>query len=1523
MEELEMIASGAVQDQVDKQADEALIKDLNARNEAEGTFGIPITRSPFQTPGEPGYDREKLGGSAVSAKTFRRQGYVPPVANTAAAAALVRGPTASFFHGLMAPIASLMPSWYESLGQTAEADRATMEKFIQQPSYGVAGFSPAEAKAGSYAPQVLAELAGTAIPGVGSVKAANAIWRVGAATKSIGRIVGAGATAGGMFSIAAEADSGEDRVYNVMLNAGGGAVLDAAVVLGTTHRALRTEIREGKKKLDQVVEEIASKTGQHTDNVESKMGSIRNGSSTKDVETAEQVLKATQGTPAEKTPLAHQSAKIVEAFNMRSPNFWTVQAGVERGSGVTIKTRINGIEEETLFKSDATGADKNLFRNTVFSWGQKMESARLMGHKVEILEATYGASDKGAASWMLNLLENGPGAKRTIQGAPAPGTVAHSGNVPQVGATVTVRVPGGGTVTGTVLEVGASASGGPGRAAVEGMEPGSTRVYGKNGKWIVQQSTGVEEEFATAKEATTRANALYVQNTPEVQAAKARMEESMAADKAMVEGKAAEVQAPGVTVTRDVRQQLYDLGYSKAHVDELRPEHAVQFAREGKGPIRLPSGKVSRSEVTAEGSKPADVTISEDCHSPCKWTVRTKNNEVLEEFEDSKSAQAYAKSIIGKGEYVAVVRPDTAPVKQAAAATQVPVQDISGSALGIPAKKGTMLTEVPASEFIVDRSATDKKTWVVRKKDGTTLKKFKDSDQALLYAENLGQGKPVTLVTPEQTKVVQGTGERRREYLWNRAGERVDAEGNVMGRKRPARPTPGEGPSGPEFADTPETMYRSKLMSGEEPDLPTRVQGREMVPRSRSYEAEAVPQELVPYVSQDQWSRLDYSRRMTLASQHGTPELVEELRDEFKAYSADIAARQAAGQSVSRRVSELTTPPPEPMPEALRQMQLQAGYIRLEVGGKEIVAPFTDVNALIPTQGPVLNLRAHRSGKERRFTVDLGTGDVTPEPLDAPGGYWREPEFTSADPSSDYEHELVRGFSHRDDTLTLSVTPVVIQETESQTGLRANIGRLDRAQPVAPSEFGAYRQSFGGKAAAGDLAPSGPEGYWDNRFTAGFEPRRQQLVVRTAEGEIDRTKTSGITNRSIVYDENVALEDLDPTARRKVQKIHDPRGLPDKTQRPDVKYKDPATGRWTLGDPTQRVSTLRSYEIFDKTQGTNPNMVQFRDAARKLIKAGVPESTPVRLRVSHTTHAPGKQKPSMTLREAADIDLGYVSPGELEKQASLRGYSVKRDPKLGTWTVENALAGEKQVFHHPMEAMAAISKIPIKKSGVKLEGELERTWNMGRERGRDPDVDSKAFLPAQAVDQAFQEVVSAGRPGMEMYVVPHAEIGGVQQAGGKGLTEAALRVMSPPNRVQAILDNLAEKVPQMRSLRTWTAPELVNGRQKMFVYDENKVQQIFKQWEQGFQKLGVEVRDANGMPRPTHVILSDIDRKIPDGLDILKGRDPSDAFMYSWYKSKSMKEEFMAGKLQADSQGQYRMFPPEEKNAAFAKLPPC
>jgi hypothetical protein len=192
----------------------------------------------------------------------------------------------------------------------------------------------------------------------------------------------------------------------------------------------------------------------------------------------------------------------------------------------------------------------------------------------------------------------------------------------------------------------------------------------------------------------------------------------------------------------------------------------------------------------------------------------------------------------------------------------------------------------------------------------------------------------------------------------------------------------------------------------------------------------------------------------------------------------------------------------------------------------------------------------------------------------------------------------------------------------------------------------------------------------------------------------------------------------------------------------------------------------------------------------------------------------------------------------------------------------------------------------------------------------------------KAVDQAFQEVVTAGRPGMEMYVKPQREQVGAAQVsrekGARGLTETQVAVATPATRVQAILDSLAEKAPQARSLRVWAAEELVNGRQKLFVYDQRKVGQILEQYRAGFEAFGVEVKG-----KPITEVLQQIDTKIPDGLDILKGRDPSDGFMYSWYKSKSLKEEFMRGKLLEDSQGKYRVFPPEEKRARFAELPPC
>jgi hypothetical protein len=1467
-ERLEVIAKAKPQDPEEKARDESLIKDLNARNEAEGTYGIPITKAPA-----------------------KQAGIVPPVSNAEAAAALFRGLGTSVLHGVLSPVSSFVPGW-KGIGESMEADRATTERFLQQPSMGMPGFSPTGSKVLSYAPQIAGEFAGMAVPGVGLVKTSNAVWKVGKAGSGVKQMIGAEASAGGMFSVFAEADSGEDRVLNVVRDATiGGAAGKAFHYVQAAHGAIRTEIKGGKT-LDKIVDEIASRTGQNTEAVESKLATMRAGLHT-DTETAQTVVHVTKGTPAEKSPLGVMAQKMVENFNMRSPNFWTGRADLPGNAGVTVKWRVDGVDQVSTFKSDPTGADKGLYVRSVQNWLQSIEASQKMGHQIEVLGATYSTKANGAPSAFLNLLEGKRGqAKKKVPGAP-PGTVAHAGHVPTAGETVNVRVPGGGTVSGTVLEVGGSTE----------MMPGSTRVYRENGKWVVLQSTGEKETFDTAIEATRRANVIYEKNAPPATPEGQKWTDLTPAPAAS-EGQVWPTLEKGAPEPGSLASATQNYKVERGiggtmHLTGPKGEDLGEF------PTRIEALRRARQH-DLEQARAADYTVTEECKSPCKFRVRTKNGEILEDFDNSKDATEYARSIAGKGEVIYTSRievPEGTPLRGG----------------GAPPVAGA---KPDRAEFVVSRRASaggkwkGVGTWEVKNAQGEVVKQFKGlgPEEAVKYAERTAAGKPVTVITGEGTTTSMGVGAGRREYYWNARGDRVDASGNVLGVKRPPRAEPKEGVPPGTIAETP---YRSRLMQGEEPSLAERMQGREMVPRTMAHLEQGVPQELKPYITQDQFSVMDWGKRISLAEQHGLPELAEQLRQQARSGEAKIG--KVAGEAVTRRHAEITGE--QPLPRSL-EGQLQPGYVRLEVGGKEIVAPFTDVNVQLAKGRPVFNLTAHRSGKERRFTVDLRAGNIETEALDQPGGYWRSDEFSNADPSSDYEHQLMRGFAHRDGSATLSATPVVLQEVESQTGKRTNIGPLDTVQAgrAEPSEFGAYRQSFGGKTAAGDLAPANEGEYYSGKFTAGFEPYKQRLRTRAQGADEEIFDAAGIENRSIVYDENVPIEDLDPSARRKVSFLHGEQL--DRTQRPDVKYKDPNTGRWTLGDPTRRVSTLRSYEIFGKNQGDNVNMVQFRLAARRMIAAGVPETTPVRLRVSHHTHAPGKMKPTMTLGEVANYDLGWASPSTLQREAQRRGYRVVKDPGAGTWTVESLDDGQKQVFAHPMEALDALARIPITRNNVKLEGELERAWNMGRDRGRDPDVDAKIFLPAKAVDQAFQEVVVAGRPGMEMYVKPGREQVGAAQVsrerGARGLTEAQVSVATPATRIQAILDSLAEKAPQMRDLRVWAAEGLVNGRQKLFVYDQRKVGQLLAQFEQGFGAFGVEVRG-----KPITEVLQQIDEKIPDGLDILKGRDPSDAFMYSWYKSKSLKEEFMRGKLLEDSQGKYRVFTPEEKRARFAKLPTC
>jgi hypothetical protein len=170
------------------------------------------------------------------------------------------------------------------------------------------------------------------------------------------------------------------------------------------------------------------------------------------------------------------------------------------------------------------------------------------------------------------------------------------------------------------------------------------------------------------------------------------------------------------------------------------------------------------------------------------------------------------------------------------------------------------------------------------------------------------------------------------------------------------------------------------------------------------------------------------------------------------------------------------------------------------------------------------------------------------------------------------------------------------------------------------------------------------------------------------------------------------------------------------------------------------------------------------------------------------------------------------------------------------------------------------------------------------------------------VDTAVKEMALGQRPLMTMYVKDQ----------------------------QLDVDNLAQIMGGIRK----SSPELADvqmlevgprdGRRMIALFRESAVKDVIVKYRGALKVLGVDpLRSVMGnkVLRPVPEILADI-AKLPDGLDILKGRDPSDAFMYTWLKSKGMKEEFLQGKLLSDSQGPFRTYPPEVKSG-FGKLPPC
>jgi hypothetical protein len=648
------------------------------------------------------------------------------------------------------------------------------------------------------------------------------------------------------------------------------------------------------------------------------------------------------------------------------------------------------------------------------------------------------------------------------------------------------------------------------------------------------------------------------------------------------------------------------------------------------------------------------------------------------------------------------------------------------------------------------------------------------------------------------------------------------------------------------------------------------------------------------------------------------------------------SAEPSLESSVSQAKVEVKGTPPGDQPPASSSPAagVPPGHLRVRLpNGQERIVKFSDVRVMVAQAKPGIEFRPHSNGSERRFVLDMKNGDFIPEPLDAPGGWWRSDMFTTEDPLAEFNHQTVKGFTHPDGSITLSVNPVTTVDTRLHQGLQDESGFLDRVENSARTDT-KYRggghvilrpgnqrirtplhqidpaihatEDSGSKLATGNVFPTEYKSR-SGKFAAGFNAKKTnpQDTNLMQYGGPKVEKPNSLVERSRLYMdvEEETLGNLKPSTARRVSRVIGEEGYVTRTEGKQVPgrkritgtwRKDPVTGKWRLLDPSKtRVSTLQSHII---TAGNSAEAVTLRNAARRLIHLGAPESTLVRGRVAHDVHKAAAETATMTLRDAANLDLGTVPFSSVREEAAHKGYrAVVTSDGV---TLESTVTGESRTFAHTLEAMEALGRVPHVESGAKLEGVLEQAWNMGRDRGWDPEVDVKQFVPAEMADVAVRELVEGKRPLITMYT---KDIGAAQDT----------------------LNALKKIQPGSQRLRMTVLEE--GDRTMIAIYDPAEVQKIGTALDPALRKLGVRTTrmDPEGarIPEPPEKILADV-HALPDGVDIFKGRDPSDALMYSFFKSKGMKEDLMKGRLQHDAQGPFRTYPPEVKRG-LAKLLPC
>lgn len=374
-----------------------------------------------------------------------------------ARAALKSGMSAGILRGLIYPVGSLVPELYDELTQEISTARQELYNFMQQPQVFEAMGRPSDTiqQVLSGAPSMVGEVIGGMAPGLGLFKVGQSVFKVSKAVTMgdrTARHMAATTASGAGFGLAARLEDGESRFSRVARDA---IIAGAAetVFLPLLRRGWREEFG---KHADDVVNELALRSGTSTAEAERKITAVRSGAAVENFEAAEDIVQATKTIPEIKGSPTHvQATKALSLLDSVLPQDpAVVDPHLPKEIALAFSLDVNGQRMPVRLASrSASTPDKILedIDGVIRSVVQEMS----VGRPVKI----YAPIVRDLRTWEFfknRLLNRGirkPPAGKPLGAAP-PGSVADTGVLPQPGDAVNVVEDTGQRVRGQVVEVG-------------------------------------------------------------------------------------------------------------------------------------------------------------------------------------------------------------------------------------------------------------------------------------------------------------------------------------------------------------------------------------------------------------------------------------------------------------------------------------------------------------------------------------------------------------------------------------------------------------------------------------------------------------------------------------------------------------------------------------------------------------------------------------------------------------------------------------------------------------------------------------------------------------------------------------------------------------------------------------------------------------------------------------------------------------------------------------------------------------